>query len=411
MKAAALLFSLLAAAPAAAGQKIITFAPGIPPEARTRAVESRGGKVLKEFNLINAVLADMPDTARGADIARAPGVDAAEDDREIYWLGTDAAEPLEQAQAALDAGTPQPAQPPAASTPAAPAAPPYVATTTADGGIDRMPWGAWRLQAPLAWTKARGAGARVAVLDTGTDCSHPDLAAACLPGYNAQAPGTEPFDDGGHGTHVSGIIAGALNGKGMVGLAPEARIIPVKVLNSSGTGKISQILDGMEWAVAQKPDIMNMSLGSPNYSEAQARAVKAARQAGILVVCAAGNSGGPVGYPAAYEDSIAVAAMDFSNKLTDFSCRGPEIDFIAPGYKIFSAAPGGKFMLASGTSQAAPHVSGVAALGAGLGLKGEALRAALIKASYNVGLPPEQQGAGAPVASYLVRDILMPAGR
>ena len=408
MKTASLLILLLAAGPAAAGQKIITFATGISPEAQARLVQSRGGRVIKEFSFINGVLADFPDGAKTADISRAPGVDSAEDDREIFWLASEQPKPLEAAQAEIKAlltGAPGGVQ-----TPAAPISPVYVTTTNAEGRTERLPWSLVRMGAPKAWSYTRGKGALVAVLDGGVECTHPDLAANCGEGYNVLEPGTPPYDGTGHGTHVSGIIAGALNWSGMAGMAPEATILPVKVLNSSGTGKVSQIIEGMEWAVRRKVDIINMSLGAPEYIEAQAKAVKAARKAGVLVVCAAGNFAGNIGYPAGYEDSVAVTAIDFSNKLASFSCSGPAADFAAPGVRIYSSYPVNSFLLADGTSQAAPHVSGVAALAVGLGIKGEAaLRAALVKASYNIGLPPEQQGAGVPLPARLAEQFL--AGR
>ncbi len=405
-----IIFTILSCSRAFAAQKIVTFDAATNPAAQVRLIESRGGRVVKEFAFINAVLADFPDGKRAADISRAPGVAAAEDDEEIYWLGSEEASFAEAA--ALSAreirdGVPQPVQPPAVSTPPAPIAPVYLSTVSVEGKVDHMPWSVSRLQVPQVWARTKGKGARVAVLDSGVDCTHPDLAPNCAPGYNVFAPGTVPADEKGHGTHVAGIIAGAHNWSGMVGIAPEATILPVKVLNSSGTGKVSQIIEGIGWAVQQKVDIINMSLGAAKTSEAQGKAVKAAKEAGILVVCGAGNEGGAVYYPAAYEDSVAVAALDYSNKITGFSCRGPEIDFIAPGVRIYSAAPGGSFALMQGTSQAAPHISGLAALAVSLGVKGpDALRAALAKASYNLGLPPEQQGAGVPVASVLVKNIL-----
>ncbi|MDD2805680.1 MAG: S8 family serine peptidase [Elusimicrobiales bacterium] len=411
MKIFSLLLPLALSLPAAAGQKIVTFADGLDAAARAGVIESRGGRIVKEFPFINGVLADFPDERRAADLARARGVESAEDDLELYWLASEEALTLEAAQAALRAGEPpavQPplAQPPAVSTTAA-EAPFFYSTANSEGKIDRLPWSVVKLGAVKVWDRAKGAGARVAVLDTGVDCSHPDLAPNCLSGYNVLAPGAAPMDDKGHGTHVSGIIAGALNWSGMAGLAPEAKVIPVKVLNSSGTGKVSQIIEGIEWAVRQRPDVINMSLGSSKFFEAQAKAVKAARKAGVLVVCAAGNDGGPVNYPAAYEDAVAVSAMDFTNAITGFSCRGPEVDFIAPGHKIFSAAPGGKFMVAAGTSQAAPQVSGLAALAVSMGAKGEpALLSALRGAAFDLGLPPEHQGAGVPTATGLARLLL-----
>jgi len=405
------LAALLTGGQAFAAQKIVTFDAALDAGARKRVIESRGGRVVKEFDFIDAVLADFPENSKAADLTRAPGVAGVEDDEELYWLNSDEGQfTLERAKAALDAllaGDPLAAQPPAVSTQPTPAAPPYIATANIHGQIDRLPWSSGRLQVTRAWAATKGKGARVAVLDTGADCAHPDLAPNCAPGYNVLDPGAAPDDDKGHGTHVAGIIAGALNWSGMAGMAPEARILPVKVLNSSGTGKASQIIDGIGWAVRKKVDIINMSLGAPKYSEAQGKAVRAARRAGILVVCAAGNDGGPVNYPAAYEDAVAVASLAFSNKIAGSSSRGPEIDFIAPGVKIFSAYPGGQFRIVSGTSQAAPHISGLAALAASLGVKGpDALKAALVNASYNLGLPPEEQGAGAPVASRLVSNII-----
>ena len=409
MKISVLILVLLAP-PAFAAQKIITFDASMDAAARSRLIGSRGGTIIKEFAFISAVLADFPDSKRAAEISRAPGVAAAEDDEEIYWLASE--ESSFDEAAALSAreikeGGPGSVQPPAVSTPVAPVAPVYFSTVNAEGKIDHMPWSVSKLQVPQVWARTTGRGARVAVLDSGVDCAHPDLAPNCTFGYNVLNPGAAPFDDQGHGTHVAGIIAGAHNGSGMVGVAPEATILPVKVMNSSGTGKVSDIIDGIGWAVQQKADVINMSLGAAKYSEAQGKAVKAAREAGVLVVCAAGNTSGAVLYPAAFEDSVAVAALDYSNKITDFSCRGPEIDFIAPGVRIYSAAPGGSFALKQGTSQATPHISGLAALAVSLGVKGpDALKAALTKASYNLGLPPEQQGAGVPVASRLVNNIL-----
>ena len=363
---------------------------------------------MQAFPFINGVLADFPEDVRTADISRVPGVDSAEDDREIYWLASEQPSPLQAAQAevaALLRGEAAGTQPPQATTPA-PISPVYLTTANAEGKTERLPWSSVRMGAPKAWAHTKGKGARVAVLDGGVECTHPDLAANCAPGYNVFAPGTLPEDGTGHGTHVAGIIAGALNWSGMAGLAPEATIIPVKVLNSSGTGKVSQVIAGMEWAVAQGVDIINMSLGAPGYIAAQARAVKAARKAGVLVVCAAGNFAGDVGYPAGYEDSVAVTAVDYSNKLAKFSCSGPATDFTAPGVRIYSSYPVNSFLLADGTSQAAPHVSAVAALAVGLGIKGEAaLRAALVKASFNIGLPPEQQGAGVPLPAKLVEQF------
>lgn len=407
MKITAFLLCLLTAGPAFAAQQIITFGPSSDPASRRQAVESRDGVVVKDLDLIGAVLAEFPAKTKRADLFRLPGVAAVEDDEEIYWLGEESALVSLEA-AALAAGTPEsapaPAAPPAVST-APLVAPIYVSTVSVEGKADHMSWGTAKMRAHDVWPVTKGAGARVAVLDTGVDCTHPDLAPNCAKGYNILNPRQPPDDDKGHGTHVSGIIAGALNWKGVAGMAPEATILPVKVLNSSGSGKVSEIIEGITWAVKNKADIINMSLGAPKFSEAQGKAVKAAREAGVLVIAAAGNDGGTVNYPAAYPEALAVTALAFDNTLASFSCKGPETDFIAPGVRIFSAAPGGSFMAANGTSQAAPHVSGLAALAVALGIKGpEALEKALARASVGLGLPAYYEGYGVPVAPRLLKN-------
>jgi len=409
------LAAFLSAGQAFAAQKIITFNAAMDAAARRQVIEGRGGRVIKDFDFINAALADFGDASRAAAITRAPGVTAAEDDEEVYWLASENSVTLDDAAllaGGLLAGEPGPVEPPVAPpavSTQAPVAPVYVSTFSVEGKADHMPWSLARMHAPQAWASARGKGARVAVLDSGVDCAHPDLAAACAAGYNVLNPSLPPNDDKGHGTHVSGIIAGALNWKGMVGMAPEATIIPVKVLNSSGTGKVSEVIDGIGWAVRNKVDIINMSLGAAKFYESQSNAVKAARKAGILVVCSAGNDGGPVKFPAAYEGATAVTALDYASKLAPFSSRGPEVDFTAPGVKIFSAFPEGGYRLMDGTSQAAPHISGLAALAVGLGVKGaDAIEAALIKASYDLGLPAYYEGYGVPIADRLVNNILAP---
>lgn len=413
MKITALLLCLLATGPAFAAQQIITFDPSFDAAARLKAVEDRNGRVVKDLELIGAVLAEFPDKTRRADLFRLPGVTAIEDDEEIYWLGAESAPLSLEAAAALAAGilegTPAPTAPPAASPAVSTAplvAPIYVSTVSVEGKADHMSWGTAKMRAHDVWPVTKGAGARVAVLDTGVDCAHPDLAPNCAKGHNVLNPRLPPDDDKGHGTHVSGIIAGALNWKGVAGMAPEATILPVKVLNSSGSGKVSEIIEGMTWAVKNKADIINMSLGAPKFSEAQGKAVKAARAAGVLVIAAAGNDGGAVNYPAAYPEALAVTALAFDNTLAAFSCKGPETDFIAPGVRIFSSAPGGSFQAANGTSQAAPHVSGLAALAVALGVKGpDALEKALARASVGLGLPAYYEGYGVPVAPRLLKNV------
>ncbi len=226
-------------------------------------------------------------------------------------------------------------------------------------------WGINRVHASAAWPITEGRGVKVAVIDTGIDASHPDLSGSVDGGYSAITMTENPADyqdDNGHGSHVAGTIAAHRDGKGVVGVAPQARLYAVKVLDADGSGNLSDVIDGIVWAAKNHMDVANMSLGAPVDSAAMQRAVRFARGSGVVIVAAAGNSGGAVGFPGAYDDVIAVSASDFNDKLASFSSRGPEVDFIAPGVDVLSVRMGGGFISYSGTSMASPHVAGLAAL-------------------------------------------------
>jgi subtilisin family serine protease len=272
-------------------------------------------------------------------------------------------------------------------------------------------WGINRVHAPSAWPLTEGKGVKVAVIDTGIDYTHPDLTGSVDGGYSAITKTENPADyadDNGHGTHVSGTIAGHRDGKGVVGVAPKARLYAVKVLDADGSGNLSDVIDGIVWAAKNHMDVANMSLGAPVDSEAMKRAVRFARGSGVVIVAAAGNSGGSVGFPGSYEDTIAVAASDSADKLASFSSRGPEVDFIAPGVDVLSAKMGGGFISYSGTSMACPHVTGLAALAVSQGYVGlngpDGVFAQLKKAATPLpDLTPEMQGAGMIDAGKLAR--------
>ncbi len=216
-----------------------------------------------------------------------------------------------------------------------------------------------------------GAGARVAVLDTGIDCGHEDLAGGCVYGANFSGA-AQPFDDHGHGTHVAGIIAARANGVGTIGVAPESTVYAVKVLAANGSGALSWVAAGIDWAVANGMDVISMSLGATQTSQALTDAVAAAHAAGVLVVAAAGNSGccNTVGYPARLPGAMAVGAVDAADVIASFSSTGPEVDVTAPGVAVRAPVPTGTctlcdpsgYKVLNGTSMATPHVSGVAAL-------------------------------------------------
>lgn len=228
-------------------------------------------------------------------------------------------------------------------------------------------WGVKHIVAEVAHASGnKGTGIKIAVLDTGIDYTHEDLAVNYRGGYDFAYGDNDPSDDNffGHGTHVAGIIAAAGNGIGVIGVAPEAELYAVKVLDGGGFGTEDWIIAGIEWAVSNKVDIINLSIQGP-HSQGLKDACDAAYNAGVLLVAAGGNSlagGGPVKYPAAYDSVIAVTATDSSDVPGYFAPVGNALELSAPGVDILSTVPGGGYDLLSGTSQAAPHVAGAAAL-------------------------------------------------
>jgi len=235
-------------------------------------------------------------------------------------------------------------------------------------------WGLDNINAPEVWggggsfSGATGRGSTVAVIDTGVDLDHPEFSGRIVDGYDF-VDGDAIADDGnGHGTHVAGTIAGANDGTGITGVAYDANIMPLRVLDDDGYGWTSDIISAVRWAADRGADVINMSLGGGGYSQAMADAISYATGQGSVVVMAAGNSGGSSpDYPAAHaiNQGIAVGAVDQNRSLAGFSNRAgsTELDYVtAPGVNIYSALPGGGYGNANGTSMAAPHVAGVAGL-------------------------------------------------
>lgn len=227
-------------------------------------------------------------------------------------------------------------------------------------------WGVVRIGADdVTW---KGAGVKLAIVDTGIDYTHPELSAIYKGGYDFVNNDDNPMDDHYHGTHCAGIAAAAIGDMSTVGgVAPSIDLYAVKVLNSSGSGTWEAVIRGIDWCIANDIDIMSFSLGGSGTIPELGAAFQRAWNAGIVTIAAAGNSGGSsisdtVLYPARYDTVMAVAAMDNTDTRASFSSTGPAVEVIAPGVNIVSAALGGGFRTASGTSMACPHVAGLAAL-------------------------------------------------
>ncbi|SDG19944.1 subtilisin [Methanolobus vulcani] len=225
-------------------------------------------------------------------------------------------------------------------------------------------WGVDCVDAEKVHPDFTGEGVRVAVIDTGIDYTHPDLAPNYYGGYDFVNGDMDPMDDNGHGTHVAGIIAAVDNDDIIVvGVAPDAEIYALKVLNSDCDGQISDINAAIDWAIMHDMDVISMSLGSSTDFISMRRMCQKAYDEGIVLVSASGNDyGGNVSYPAAYDSVIAVSAIEKNGSVADFSNIGPEVELVAPGVNILSTYKEDGYASIAGTSMATPHVSGVVAL-------------------------------------------------
>jgi subtilisin len=310
-------------------RSIVVFENAAANAAATEHIQRIGGVKVKDLPLIGGAVVNLPATVSDNAIARVPGVRYVEPDGIATALGKKP--------------TPPPPPPPAQTT----------------------PWGVSRVGAPVVWPTYTGDPIKVAVVDTGIDTSHPDLATNVKGGTSAVRYTTSYNDDDGHGTHVAGIIAAVDNTIGVVGVAPAADLYAVKVLDRNGRGYLSDIIEGLQWAIENDMDVVNMSLGTSSYSQSFDSAVKSVIGSGIVVVAAAGNSGptaNSVNYPAKFAGVIAVSATDSNNAIASWSSRGPEVDLAAPGVSIYSTYYKQSYGTLSGTSMASPHVAGVVAL-------------------------------------------------
>lgn len=233
-------------------------------------------------------------------------------------------------------------------------------------GTELTPWGLPAIGADLTVNNGyTGKTVKVAVLDTGI-APHPDLNIA---GGVSFVDGTSSYDDdNGHGTHVAGTIAAQLNQIGVVGVAPDSELYAVKVLDQRGFGDYGKVIQGIAWAIENGMDIISMSFGGSQFSQALLDTIQFADASGILLVAAAGNRGSWGGqeetelYPALYPEVISVGAVDKTFQRLYYSSIGSELNVMAPGDKILSTIKDGSYGYLSGTSMAVPHIAGAAAV-------------------------------------------------
>lgn len=226
-------------------------------------------------------------------------------------------------------------------------------------------WGLIRTEVPSAWGLALGEeDTLVAILDSGVDSTHPELEHALTDGWDFIDSDDEPFDDEGHGTAMAGIIAaGTDNEQGIAGIAPGITLMPVRVLDGSGKGTYAEVISGLIYAADRGARVINMSFGGYGESRALSLALAYAHRQGTLLIGAAGNEGvnGRV-FPAADPRVIGVASTNASDELSEISNWGMHVLLAAPGERIPTLLPNGEYAWVSGTSAAAAHITGIAAL-------------------------------------------------
>ncbi|MEA2129902.1 MAG: hypothetical protein QOJ85_2793, partial [Solirubrobacteraceae bacterium] len=359
--AGALMTTAPAASPAAGSyatdRLLVRFADGAPRQAQAHALEIAGASAPEAVDgtpyVRVAVTGDLTRTIVALSADQAVAEVQRVYRRRATGLPT---QPITTAQPSASA---QPVAGRSFGPPVIPTDPSYAKSQAANARLMRL---------PAAWAVRHTSPMIVAVVDTGVDLKHPDLAGRLVPGYDFVENDNKPQDGNGHGTQVAGIIGAAPDNKrGIAGVVWNARIMPVRVLDADGYGFDDTIAKGIVWAANHGASVINLSLGGPEADDVLRTAVDYATRKGALVVVAAGNDGtGVTQYPAAYSSALAVAATDSAGALTQFSSYGDWVDVAAPGWNVLSTAlrfPGASdYVTESGTSFSAPYVSGVAAL-------------------------------------------------
>jgi len=229
----------------------------------------------------------------------------------------------------------------------------------------QTPWGVARVGGGL--TTDTGLGIKVAVIDSGLDLTHEDLAANIKGSVDFTGSRKGAKDENGHGSHVGGTIAGVDNDRGVIGVAPGAYLYAVRCLDRRGWGKYGDVASGIEWAADNGMQIANMSLGGGDSSAVKAACAYAAGH-GVLLIAAAGNEGdgslttNELSFPAAYSTVVSVGAVASGDGLASFSNTNDDVEVSGPGVSVYSTYKNNSYATLSGTSMASPHAAGVAAL-------------------------------------------------
>ena len=395
----------------AATRKIIVFREGTTQQVHRQVLERHGLKVLHHLDLVNAAAIALPDGQAGAALA------ALEGDPRVVGVDEDSAISADHA---------------------------VVITPVPAPAVEMFPWGVEHIGVRAVFDLVVSntlSTATVAILDTGIDKKHPELVSQIAGGYSARA-GEKPSDYqdyNGHGTHMAGIVAAAWNGNGIIGAATNPELVAVKVLDDTGHGSLSDLIAGLQWVLDNRSRygirVVNMSLSFPGGSSLLEEATDQLYAAGVIMVASAGNrcvggaedsgaddEGGDAGcdasnayvkYPAAYPRVMAVVATDIHNMLTDYDRNGPELDLAAPGGdkqsgQILSTTINGGYGIACGSSQAAAHVTGAAAVALQLApwLSVDQVVALLKGTARDLGYSAPHQGAGLVAVDNLVKKLL-----
>lgn len=244
--------------------------------------------------------------------------------------------------------------------------------------VEHIDYGLIMMNIPHMWSKTKGEGVGVVVIDTGIDAGHPDLSPNIKAAYDFTGSPNHGNDIAGHGTHVAGIIAGIDNGVGIIGVAPRCNIYSLKALGDNGSGTYQSIMAALDWVLANHKahniKLVNMSLGSPGPFPGDMDILRRLKEEGIIVIVAAGNDGhtaaspneSTVDYPAKYAAQglcISVGAIDNQKHLAQFSSNGlGEVTVVGPGVEVLSCYPVSQYARLSGTSMATPAICGLITL-------------------------------------------------